>query len=102
MISNGKNWHYLAVKNLSRVLKGITSNHDGDYYCLNCFHFYRTKNKLNFHKKVCENRNYCKIQMLSNDNNFIKYNQGEKSLKLPFVIYADLECILKKKKYMLQ
>ena len=29
-------------------------------------------------------------------NNLIKYNQGEKSLKLPFVIYADLECILKK------
>ena len=29
-------------------------------------------------------------------NNLIKYNQSEKSLKLPFVIYADLECILKK------
>ena len=28
-------------------------------------------------------------------NNLIKYNQGEKSLKLPFLIYADLECILK-------
>ena len=30
------------------------------------------------------------------NNNLIKYNQGEKSLKLPFVIYAGLECILKK------
>ena len=40
--------------------------------------------------------------MPSNDNNFIKYNQGKKSLKLPFVLYADLECILKKNKYMLQ
>ena len=29
-------------------------------------------------------------------NNLIKYNQSEKSLKLPFVTYADLECILKK------
>ena len=38
MISNGKNWHYLAVKSLSRLLRGITSNHDGDYCCLNCFH----------------------------------------------------------------
>ena len=74
MISNGKNWHYLAVKSLSRVLRGIASNHDGDYYCLNCVHSYRTENKLNVHKKVCENRNYCKIQMPSNDNNFIKYN----------------------------
>ena len=96
MISNGENWHYLAVKSLSRLLRGISSSHDGDYYCLNCFHSYRTENKLNVHKNVCENRNYCKIEMPSNDNNFIKYNQGEKSLKFSFVIYADLECILKK------
>ena len=33
MISNGENWHYLVVKNLSRLLRGISSNHDGDYYC---------------------------------------------------------------------
>ena len=43
MISNDENWHYLIVKNLSRLLRGITSNHDGDFYCLNCFHSYRTK-----------------------------------------------------------
>ena len=51
MISNGKNWHYLAVKSLSRLLRGISSNHNSDYDCLNCFHSYRTENKLNVHKK---------------------------------------------------
>ena len=80
MISNGENWHYLTVKSLSRLLRGITSNHDGDCYCLNCFHSYRTKNKLNAHKKVCENHDYCNIEMPSNDNNLINYNKGEKSL----------------------
>ena len=34
--------------------------------------------------------------MPTKDNNMIKYNQGEKSIKLPFVIYADLECLLEK------
>ena len=34
--------------------------------------------------------------MPSPNNNLIKYNQGKKPLKLPFVIYADLACILKK------
>ena len=29
-------------------------------------------------------------------NNTIKYDHGEKSMKLPFVIYADLECLLEK------
>ena len=96
LISKGENWHYLTVKNLSRLLRGITSNHDGDFYCLNCFHSYRTKNKLDAHKKICENHEYCHIEMPTEDNNIIKYNQGEKSLKLSFIIYADLECLLEK------
>ena len=96
MISNGENWHYLAVKSLSGLLRDITSNHNVDYYCLNCFHSYRTENKLNVHKKICENNEYCNVEMPSPNNNLINYNKGEKSLKVPFIIYADLECILKK------
>ena len=34
--------------------------------------------------------------MPTKDNNTIKYNQGEKSINLPFVVYADLECLLEK------
>ena len=34
--------------------------------------------------------------MPTKDNNIIKYNQGENSIKLPFVIYADLECLVEK------
>ena len=96
MISNGENWHYLVVKSLSGLLTGITSNHKEDFYCLNCFHSYRTKNKLEAHKKICENRDYCRVEMLTKDNNIIKYNHGEESIKLPFVVYADLECLLEK------
>ena len=34
--------------------------------------------------------------MPTKDNNTIKYNHGEKSMKLQFVLYADLECLPKK------
>ena len=34
--------------------------------------------------------------MPTKNNNIIKYNHGEKSMKSPFVIYADLECLLEK------
>ena len=34
--------------------------------------------------------------MPTKNNNIIKYNHGEKSMKLLFVIYADLECLLEK------
>ena len=96
MISNGENWHYLFVKSLSGLLRGISSNHNSDYYCLNCFRSYRTENKLNVHKIICENHEYCNIEMPSPNNDIIKYNQGVKSLELPFIIYADLESLLKK------
>ena len=89
-------WHYLTVKNLSELLRGITSNHAGDFYCLNCFCANSTKNKFEAHQKICENHGYCHAEMPTKDNNIIKYNHGEKSLKLPFVFYADLECLLEK------
>ena len=43
MITDGEKWHYLAVKKLSALFKGITSKHKEDFYCLNCFHSYSTK-----------------------------------------------------------
>ena len=72
MISNGENWHYLTVNSLPRLLRGISSNHDGDYYCLNCFHSYRTENKLKAHKKICENQVQV-IEMPSPNNNIINH-----------------------------
>ena len=38
MITDGKKWHYLTVKSLPALLKGISLNLVGDFYCLNCFH----------------------------------------------------------------
>ena len=90
MITDGEKWHYQVVKNLPGLLKGITSNHKEDFYCLNCFRSYRMRNKLEAHKNICENHNYYNVEMPTKDNNIIKYIQGEKSIKLPFVVYADL------------
>ena len=64
MTTDCEKWHYLAVKSLSTLLNGITSNHNGDFYCLNCFRAYTTKNKLESHKKVCENHDYCRVKCL--------------------------------------
>ena len=63
MISNGIIWHCLAVTNLSALLKGNSSNHKGDFYCLNCFSSYTTKNKLKEHEKICNNHDSCHIEM---------------------------------------
>ena len=40
--TDGKTLHYLFVKRLSALLKGVTSKHDGDFYCLNSFYSFTT------------------------------------------------------------
>ena len=96
MITDGEKWHYLAVKRLSALLRGITGNTNREFYCLNCFRLYITKHRLKKHKNVCENHDYCYIEMPKEDNKILKYNHGEKSMRAPFVIYADLACLLQK------
>ena len=76
MINDAKKWHYLAVKSLHALFRGIITYYMEDFCCLNCFYSVRTKNKLTKHKNVCKN--------------------GEKSMKVPLIIYADLESLLKK------
>ena len=41
-------WHYLAVKKLLALLRGITSKHHGDFHCLKCFHSFAKK--INFNR----------------------------------------------------
>ena len=37
MITGGEKRHYLAVKSLSGLFRGITGYNNGDFYCLDCF-----------------------------------------------------------------
>ena len=62
MITNNNNekWYYITVKNLSRLFSRITSNHKGDFYCLNCLHLYRTKEK-----QTKNTKRYAKIMIIA-------------------------------------
>ena len=104
MITDGEKWHYIALKSeqtedgfnrpaksLSRLFNGITSNHNGNFHCLNCLHSFRTNNALKKHERLCENKDYCYVEMPTKKNNILKDSQGVKSLRIPFVICADLE-----------
>ena len=94
MNTDGKKWHYLAVKILPALFRGITSNYNRDFYCLNCFHSYGIGKKLKKHEKGCNNHDYCYVEMPNEDNKILKYNYGEKTLKAPDIIYADLEFLV--------
>ena len=96
MITDGDKWHYLSVKCLSALFRRITGNNQGDFHCLNCFQSYTTETKLKRHKKVCENHDYCYVEMPEEYNKILKYNKVEKFMMVPFIIYADIECLIEK------
>ena len=87
----GLSWH----KKLSALFCEITSKHDGDFYCLNCLYSFRTENKLKEHENVCKNHDYCYIEM-PKEEIISKCNYGKKSMKIPFIIYADIQPLLEK------
>ena len=66
----GEKWCNRAVTSFSRLLRGITSNHYGDFYCLNCYHSYSTETRLKKHEEVCNDHDYCHVEM---PNETIKY-----------------------------
>ena len=87
VITDGKKWHYLTATSLPALLKGIAPNHKGDFYCLNCFHSYRTGKKLKKHERVYNDHDYYYVEMP---------DEGKKILKVPAITYTDLKCLLEK------
>ena len=61
---------------------------------MNCVHSFRTENKLNPRKKACETKDFFNTVMPSEDTNTLEFNQYQKPDKEPFIIYADIECLL--------
>ena len=92
----GEKWCNRPKTSLSRLLREKTSNHHGDFYCLNCNHSYSTEIGLKRHGEKCNKHNDCHVEMPKEYEKTLKYNHGEKSLKASFVIYFDNEFFLLK------
>ena len=65
---------------LHALLRGITSKHDGDYYCSNSLHSFRTQ--LKTHEKVFKNYDFYRVIIHEKFDKTLKYNQGQKSMKI--------------------
>ena len=89
-------WHCLAVKKISALLHRITSKNKGDFYCLNCLHSFSTENKLKSHEIVCKTKDLSGIVMPSEKDSILKFNQYMKSDKMSYIIYADIESLIRK------
>ena len=68
---------------------------------MNYLHSFRRKIKIESHKTVCENKDFCNVVIPSEDTKVLEFSQFQKSYKALFTIHADLECMIEKIDYPL-
>ena len=54
------------------------------------------KNKIESHKKVCENTDFCNVVMPSENTKILEFSQNCKTNKTLFIIYADFKPVIEK------
>ena len=87
--------HYTLVKNISRLLSSQVSNHkEKHYFCLRCLNPFWTPKSLEKHLEYCSNHEGVKIEM-PNKGDILKFKNYCNSEKVPFIIYADTESLIK-------
>lgn len=87
--------HYCWIKNLSALLSHVSSNRTKKLFCDRCLNHFTKLEKLESHRLNCLNQNEYQIIMPTEEENFIQFENHNKKLRMPFVIYADIESLLK-------
>lgn len=88
-------YHFVWIKNLSRLLSTQMSKCNGKkYFCDRCLHYFHTEMKLEKHIEDCKTLNDCKIRLPSEDQKIVRFKNYRHKEATPFVVYADLECVL--------
>ena len=94
LISNDFVSHYVYIKDFNRLMFNKTIHTGKKYFCKSCLQCFSTDKVLTKHKKDCLLINGA--QNVKLEKGFISFRSYSKQIPVPFKIYADFECILKK------
>ena len=96
MIVDGEKRHYTAIKNISRLLSKLNGKTQHTYhYCMNCLNGFRTESVRDKHYEYCSSSGHIKVKMSTEKEKWLKFHDGQYQFKVPFMLYADFESILK-------
>ena len=64
MIMDGKNRHFIAIKNISRLSsKSIVKSNLADYFCMNCLNGFWVVPARDKHYQYCSGNGHVKVKM---------------------------------------
>ncbi|XP_071575456.1 uncharacterized protein [Temnothorax nylanderi] len=85
--------HFAWIKNLSRLVNSqLTVSR-----CAKCLHYFYTREKLAAHSVDCGRMNDCAIVLPNENDKWLSFDNHDRKERLPFVVYADLECLLEQR-----
>ncbi|XP_018399567.1 PREDICTED: uncharacterized protein LOC108777234 [Cyphomyrmex costatus] len=88
--------HFVLIKDLSRLVSSqISKKERKKYFCDRCLHYFSSSAKLEIHSMDCGKLNDCAIRLPSEDK-WLEFKNHCRKERVPFVVYADLECALEK------
>ena len=94
--TNKEKKHYCWIKSFSRLVRAqVTKYKNKAYFCKRCLNHFSTPEMLNKHIEVCKENSACKIEV-PKQGETIEFKNFKKSMRVPFVIYADFEAITEK------
>ena len=95
LIDNQKS-HDVYIKDFNRFMFHRTKNKNEKWFCKSCLQCFSSKNVLIKHKEIClsiKGKPSVKLE-----EGIIKSENYFKQIPVPFKVYADFECNLKKVK----
>ena len=97
LIESGEIQHYCWVRRESALLFDKVRNNK-TFYCMRCLTRFTRAHTLVEHEKYCNgvNGRPTKIDMPEEGENILSFQNHQKQMKAPYVIYADFEALVKK------
>ncbi|XP_025072959.1 LOW QUALITY PROTEIN: uncharacterized protein LOC112552260, partial [Pogonomyrmex barbatus] len=89
--------HFAYIKDLSRLVSSqLSKKEHKKYFCDRCLHYFSSSERLQPHTTDCEKMNDCAIRLPSEDDKWLEFKNHTNKERLPFIVYADLECVLRR------
>ena len=96
MIVDGEKRHYTTIKNIPRLLSKLNGKSQHVYhYCMDCLNSFRTGLARDNYYEYCSSNGHIKVNMATEKEKWLKFHDGQYQFKVPFMLYADFESILK-------
>ena len=95
IISKEDKFHYVWIKNLSRLVGAqISKRGHSIYLCDRCLHYCPSQEKLLAHEEDCKNLNQCRVKMPYGKFTTMKFKNYSNKLQTPYIVYMDTESLL--------